>query len=124
MNVGGSDALETFVPLVFKRRGIQRLAETGTPAHDTTIIEAVGRALYWQQLLDTGSFVSGSAIARTERLHRTSVNKLLRLPLLAPDIIARLMAGRQPRRLTLVWLMHNTLPVDWESQRRIIDSFE
>jgi hypothetical protein len=31
-------------------------------------------------------------------------NELLRLTLLAPDIIEQLMAGRQPRRLTLMWL--------------------
>ena len=43
---------------------------------------------------------SGSAIARAEGLDPSTVNELLRLTLLAPDIIAQLMAGRQPRRLT------------------------
>ena len=48
----------------------------------------------------------------------------MRLTLLAPDIIAQLMAGRQPRRLTLMWFQRNPLPVDWQAQRDIIASFE
>ena len=46
--------LETFVPFAYKRRGIQRLAQTATPAHDTTFLVGLGRAFYWQRLLDTG----------------------------------------------------------------------
>jgi hypothetical protein len=116
--------LETFVPLTFKRRGVQRLAQTGTPAHDTAFLVGLGRAFYWQRLLDAGEMPSGSAIARAERLHPSTVNELLRLTLLAPDIIEQLMAGRQPRRLTLMWFQRNPLPVDWLAQRAIIDNFE
>ena len=41
-----------------------------------------------------------------------------------PDIIEQLMAGRQPRRLTLMWFQRNPLPVDWPAQRDIITNFE
>ncbi len=116
--------LETFVPLVFKRRGIRRLADTGAVAHDPTIIEAVARAFHWQHLLDSGEFESGAAIARAEGLHPSTVNELLRLTLLAPDIVEQLLAGRQPRRLTLIWFQRNPIPVDWQQQRQIIQSFE
>jgi len=122
--LSGTDAMETFVPLVFKRRGIRRLADTGAVAHDPTIIEAIGRAHHWQDLLDTGAFESGSAIARAEGLHHTTVNELLRLTLLAPDIVERLMAGRQPRLLALIWFLRNPIAVDWQEQRRVIESFE
>lgn len=115
---------ETFVPLSFKRRGVRRLAATETPAHDTTFLEGLGRAFYWQHLLDTGVMKSGSAIARAEGLHHSVVNELLRLTLLAPDIIEQLMAGRQPRRLTLMWFQRNRLPVEWQAQRDIMASFE
>ncbi|HGM5016762.1 TPA: site-specific recombinase resolvase [Pseudomonas aeruginosa] len=116
--------LETFVPLVFKRRGIRRLADTGAVAHDPTIIEAIARAFHWQHLLDSGEFESGAAIARAEGLHPSTVNELLRLTLLAPDIVEQLLAGRQPRRLTLIWFQRNPIPVDWQPQRQIIQSFE
>ena len=116
--------LPNFVPLVFKRRGIRRLGDTGAVAHDPTLIEGVARAIHWQQLLDSGEFESGTAIARAEGLHRSTVNELLRLTLLAPDIVEQLLAGRQPRRLTLIWFLRNPIPVDWQQQRQIIQSFE
>ena len=119
-----SGPLETFVPLMFKRRGSRRLADTGAVAHDPTIIEAVARAFHWQHLLDAGEFESGAAIARAEGLHHSTVNELLRLTLLAPDIVEQLLAGRQPRRLTLIWFQRNPIPVDWQQQRQIIQSFE
>ena len=50
---------------------------------------------------------------------------LIQLPrILAPGIIEQLMAGRQPRRLTLMWFHRNPLPVDWQAQRDIITNFE
>ena len=36
----------------------------------------------------------------------------------------QLMAGRQPRRLTLMWFQRNPLPVDWQAQRDIITNFD
>ena len=81
------------------------------------VATVLGRAFYWQSLLETGAMASGSAIARAEGLDPSTVNELLRLTLLAPDIIEQLMAGRQPRRLTLMWFQRNPLPVDWHLLR-------
>ena len=117
-------ALETFVPAVFARRGVQRLADTDVPAHDATFLEGLGRAFYWQKLLDAGVMKSGSEIAHNEGLHHSTVNELLRLTLLAPGIIDSLMAGRQPIRMSLMWFQRNSLPIDWPAQRGIITGFE
>jgi hypothetical protein len=124
VKISDSQNLESFLPLTFQRRGVRRLAATGTPAHDTTFLEGLSRAFYWQHLIDTGVMKSGSSIARAEGLHHSVVNELLRLTLLAPDIIEQLMAGRQPRRLTLMWFQRNRLPVEWPAQRDIMASFE
>ena len=90
--------LETFVPMTLRRRGVQRLVQHPVveerEAHDSALIEGVGRAFHWQRLLDTGEMESGSAIARAEGLHQSVINELLRLTLLAPDIIEQLMAGQ------------------------------
>lgn len=118
------ETLETFVPLLLRRRGGQRVADGIRHVHDVTLLEALARALYWQHLLDTGAMASGSAIARAEKLHHSVVNELLRLTLLAPDIVEQFMAGAQPRRLTLVWFQRNRLPVHWQAQRQIMASFE
>lgn len=118
------DSLETFVPLVFHRRGVQRVASDDRDVHDVTLIDGLARAFYWQHLLDTGAMKSGSAIARAEKLHPSVINELLRLTLLAPDIIEQFMAGKQPRRLTLMWFQRNRLMVDWQAQRELMASFE
>jgi hypothetical protein len=120
-------ARETFVPLTLRRRGVRRLVQheaEDRETHDSTLIEGMARAFHWQRLLDSGAMPSGSAIARAEGLHHSVVNELLRLTLLAPDIVELLMAGRQPRRMSLIWFQRHPLPVDWEVQREIVRRFE
>ncbi|MGH8571104.1 MAG: site-specific recombinase resolvase, partial [Gammaproteobacteria bacterium] len=61
--------METFVPLEFQRRGVRRLVATDRPAHDATFLEGLGRAFYWQRLIDEGVVKNGREIARREGLH-------------------------------------------------------
>lgn len=117
-------SLETFVPLQFKRKKGQWLADSGTSAHDVRIIEAVARALYWHSLLDSGAFKSVVEIARAEGLMPTTVGRLLRLARLAPDIVEQFMMGCQPRRLTLLWLMRNDIPALWPDQGQMLERFK
>lgn len=114
------NSLETFVPLTLRKRGVRHYTTHHSVVHDTTLLEGLGRAFYWQKLLDSGGMQSGSEIARAENLHPSVVNELLRLTLLAPDIIEQLMAGKQPRKLNLMWFQRNALPVDWQEQRDIL----
>jgi hypothetical protein len=116
-------ALETFVPLHFKRKKGKLLVDGRESAHDVRIIEAVARAMFWHDLLDTGAFKSVVDIAKAEGLMPTTVGRMLRLARLAPDIIEQLMQGGQPRRLTLLWLMRNDIPALWAEQRQMIEGF-
>ena len=116
--------LETFLPLQFRRRGAQRVIVDDRYVHDVKLLEGVARAFYWQHLIDTGVMKSGSEIARAEGLHPSVPNELMRLTLLAPDIIEKLMLGSQPRRMNLIWFRSNSLPVDWSEQRKIVQRFE
>jgi len=113
----------TFVPLQLKRRQ-GRLVDIEQPGFDPVLLEAIGRAFHWQHLLDTGVASSSADIARLEKLNPSSVTRLLRLALLAPDIIMRLLSGRQPRTLTLEWLKRHPLPNDWQAQQEIIQQFD
>ncbi len=116
--------METFLPLQFRRRGAQRVIVDDRYVHDVKLLEGVARAFYWQHLLDTGVMKSGSDIARAEGLHPSVPNELMRLTLLAPDIIEKLMMGSQPRRMNLIWFRSNPLPVDWSAQWKIVQRFE
>ncbi|WP_343548972.1 site-specific recombinase resolvase [Ralstonia sp.] len=116
--------MQSFVPAALRRRGAQRVLADGREHHDATLVRALAKGFYWRHLVDTGVMRSGAAIARAEGAHPAAVNELIRLTLLAPDIIERLLAGHQPRGLTLWWFQHNPLPSDWVAQRAIMARFE
>ena len=118
------DFLETFVPMRFRRRGARQVTDDQRHVHDATLLEGVARGFYWQHLVDTGIMKSGSDIARAEGLHPSVTNELMRLSLLAPDILDLLMTGRQPRRMNLIWFQRNPLPANWHEQRQIVRRFE
>ena len=85
---------------------------------------ALTRALYWQQLLDDGVVGSGNEIAKREGLHHSTVNELLRLTLLEPAIIRTILAGQQPRCMSLLWFLHHPLPRGWKAQREALAGFD
>ena len=56
-------------------------------------------------------------MAAAERIERDYLGSLLRLTLLAPDIVEALLDGRQPAELGLSKLMR-PFPVKWSGQHR------
>lgn len=113
----------TFVPLNLKRRAGRLITNTGAPAHDVNILNVVARGFFWQDLLDNGVYASGSDIAKVEGVTPSTVNRLVRMGLLAPDLIEELMAGAQPRGLTAHWLIRNSIPSLWSEQRALFEKF-
>ena len=59
------------------------------------------------------------ALARAEGVHHAYVGKLLRLTLLAPDVVEAVRDGRLPKGLKLEDLVR-PLPVVWGEQRRAL----
>ena len=77
------------------------------------------------QLIDDGVVDSGSDIAQREGLHHSTVNELLRLTLLEPAIIQSILAGQQPKCMSLLWFQRNPLPTaDWVAQREVVAKFD
>ena len=91
---------------------------------DQPLLVALTRAFYWQQLLDDGVVGSGSEIAQREGLHHSTVNELLRLTLLEPAIIQSILAGQQPKCMSLLWFQRHPLPTDWVAQREVVAGFD
>jgi len=57
-------------------------------------------------------------IAREQKITPSYATRLVRLTFLAPDIVAAILAGKQPAGLTANKLMADTrLPLDWRDQR-------
>lgn len=119
----GPRRTQSFVPLQL-RRSKGRLVDTVRKGHEPVLLEAMGRALHWQALLESGAVASHREIADKEGLHWSTVNKLLTLALLSPEFIEQCLAGQQPRTLTLRWLQRHRLPNDWRAQRQLIAQFE
>ena len=86
------------------------------PRPDEALIRAVIRAHHWKRLLEQKKCRSVSELAEAEGLTRSFVNRLLRLTLLAPDIVEAILNGLQPKGLQLKDLTR-ALPSAWEDQR-------
>ena len=121
---GASQMLTVRVPLaVRKQRGGRKLmiapggiAPRGTSAADTTLVKALARAFRWRRLMETGRFGTIGELAAAEKINSSYISRLLRLTLLAPDIVEVILDGRQPDGMTLPGLME-PFPTIWREQR-------
>ena len=113
------------VPLAFRRRGGRKQVVTPDgapawaprPAHvDSTLVKAVARAHRWQRMLESGRYSSVAELAEAERINSSYVARVLRLTLLAPDILESIMNGEQERAVTLDQLLR-PFPIEWSAQR-------
>lgn len=86
--------------------------------HQEALVVALARAHRWQKLLDDGKFKSVSDLAREIGLDPSFAARLLRLTLLAPDIVEAVLMGEEPSGLSLTALTKQ-LPTLWDEQRAI-----
>ena len=112
------------VPMTFTKRGGRKLvispdgAPSWAPARqrvDNAMIKALARAFRWRKMLETGAYGTVEEIAATEKINASYVSRVLRLTLLAPDIVEAILDGRQPAEMALALLM-KPFPVEWEQQ--------
>jgi hypothetical protein len=115
------------VPLTIRRRPgrktvvmpVRSSAEAGLATRaEPALLKALARAFRYQRLLDEGRYVSISEMAEGERIDRGHLGTLLRLTLLAPDIVEAILDGRQPDGRELPRLME-PFPADWAEQRAL-----
>ncbi|MEI6160909.1 MAG: hypothetical protein WCP77_13810 [Roseococcus sp.] len=83
---------------------------------DPALVKALARVFRYQRMLNEGRYASITEMAAAEKIERGYLGSLLRLTLLAPDIVEAILDGRQPEGITLPRLM-DPFPVEWERQR-------
>ncbi|MBB5691791.1 hypothetical protein GXW77_07390 [Roseomonas alkaliterrae] len=113
--------LTVVIPLQVKPRGGRKAMVTpGVLAlehrQDIALIKAVARAFRWRRMLESGRFATINELAAAEKINASYVSRVLRLTLLAPDIVEAILDGRQPEGMTLPALME-PFPAEWEGQR-------
>jgi site-specific DNA recombinase len=85
---------------------------------DTTLVRLLVRGQKIAKRMFVPNCPPLEAIAREERITASYATRLVRLAFLAPDIVAAILAGKQPPGLTANRLMADTrLPLDWRDQR-------
>jgi hypothetical protein len=116
-----SDAAQTLtvvIPLLVKKRGGRKAIIAPNVLEierrqDITLIKAVARAFRWRRMLEEARFATLTELAEAEKINRSYVCRVLRLTLLAPDIVEAILDGRQPDGMTLPGLME-PFPVEWD----------
>ena len=127
----GGVQMETFLPWTLVRRGLKKQVITPLDApqefldealrerqvremaQDTPLMRALGLAHHWQRLLDEGRFSSMTEIAAAEGIDVTQVRRIMRLTVLAPDVIERLTS---PSIAVLEQVMRRSWPINWSEQ--------
>ena len=84
---------------------------------ESSLINAVARAHRWRRLIETGKYDSAAELSKAEGINESYLCRVLRLTLLAPDIVEAILTGQQPRTLELQSLL-KPLPSDWGAQRK------
>ncbi len=111
------------VPFTIRKYGGRKqvITPNGEPAAiekprvDSTLVKALARAFRWKKILESGQFTTITELAKHENLALTYMTRVLRLSLLAPDIVEMILAGRQPPEMTLAALLE-PFPVEWVEQ--------
>lgn len=133
----GGVKLETFVPWRLVQRGVRREVITPLDApqafsaeaaqerearaagRDTALTRALGLAHHWQRLLAERRVTSVADLAQAEGLDVSQVHRLMRLTLLAPDVVERLAATPH---LPVERLLSRPWPYGWADQVRVLDT--
>jgi hypothetical protein len=96
------------VPMRFQRRGSRKrivapdgreIAPTTKPQPDGTLVKALARAWRWQRMLDEGVYATVGEIGDAEKISKSYVSRILRLALLAPDIMEAIRRSSRDRQI-------------------------
>ena len=116
------DTVTLHVPFRIVKRGGRkemRLPEGAAAPRqaDNALVKALARAFRWRRMLETGEFATIAELAQREGIAVYYLPRILRLTLLAPEIVEAILDGRQGPEVTLARLMDG-FPEEWERQRK------
>jgi hypothetical protein len=83
---------------------------------DSTLVKALARAFRWKRMLESGEFVTIAELAEREGIAPSYMTRVMRLTLLAPNIVEAILDGRQGPEVTLARVLEHP-PIEWASQK-------
>ena len=87
---------------------------------DSALVKALARAFRWKRMLESGEFATISELAEREGIAPSYMTRVLRLTLLAPDIVEAILNGTQGPEVTPSRVME-PFPMDWRDQPDHVD---
>lgn len=119
--------ISIFVPIIIKKRGgrgnvsiitpqNQSLPIEEKPSHDFRLVNVLAKAYRLQKKMDKNPDQTISSLAAKEGITHGYLGRLLRLNLLAPDIVEAILEGRQPKSLKVIDFIKKGIPLLWEEQ--------
>jgi hypothetical protein len=82
---------------------------------DNTLAKALARAFRWKRMLESGEYATIAELAEREGIAPSYMTRVLRLTLLAPDIIEGILDGKQGPEVTLAQVLE-PFPLTWQQQ--------
>ncbi len=82
---------------------------------DSTLVKALARAFRWKRKLESGEFTTIAELAEREGIAPSYMTRVLRLTLLAPDIVEAILDGTQGSEVTLARVLE-PFPLSWSEQ--------
>ena len=122
------ETITVHIPLTFRKRSGRKLVVTPDgaewtprPRVDNAMVKALARAFRWRKMLDAGVHSTLEDLARAKGLAPSYVSGILRLTLLAPEMVEAILDGRQPAELRLDSLLAG-FPLGWSRQSNKISN--
>jgi hypothetical protein len=82
---------------------------------DSALVKALARAFRWKRMLESGEFTTIAELAEREGIAPSYMTRVLRLSLLAPDVVEAILDGTQGPEVTLARVLE-PFPMDWANQ--------
>ena len=87
---------------------------------DSTLVKALARAFRWKRMLESGEFATIADLAECEGIAPSYMTRIMRLTLLAPDIVEAILNGKQGPQVKLARVLQ-PLPTAWGPQVRKVE---
>jgi hypothetical protein len=86
---------------------------------NNALLKAFAKAYRWRRMIESGTFTSITELAVAESVNQSYACRILRLTLLAPNIVTEILDGQYPSDLMLKRVMR-PLPIRWDEQRAVM----
>lgn len=118
-----SDVITVQMPFRIAKRGGRKemVLPIGSPQQhkpDSTLVKALARAFRWKNMLESGAFNTIAELAAHEKIALTYMTRVLRLTLLAQQIVYAILVSTHGPEITLLRMLE-PFPEELRDQLRL-----